>query len=53
MPSQSNLLSMKGLLWLNSTMKRFRKSNRSKKKKIPNLIVSGEMTKELFGLVKD
>jgi hypothetical protein len=29
MLSRSNLLSMKKLLWLNSSMKRFRKSNRS------------------------
>jgi CRISPR/Cas system CMR-associated protein Cmr5 small subunit len=33
-------------------MKRFRKSYRSYLREIPNLIVSGGMTRELYGLVK-
>jgi hypothetical protein len=32
---------------------KFRKSNRSWKKEIPSLTISGGMTKELFGSVKD
>jgi hypothetical protein len=50
---RSNLLSMRELLWPNSSMKRFGKSNRSYKKEIPSLIVSEGMTKELFGSVRD
>jgi hypothetical protein len=46
MASRSNLLSMKELLGLNLSMKRFIKSFRSYLREIPSLIVSGRMTRE-------
>jgi hypothetical protein len=44
---------MKELVWLNLSMKRFRKSYRSYLREVPSLIVSGRMTRELYGLVRD